>query len=81
MFRINSGMFPCKMNMMSDPAYSKELWFCDECESQIDSLSHIAVCAAYQPLRAGRDINSDNDLVEYMTAVMEIRSKANRKKC
>jgi len=75
MFRINSGMFPCKMNMMSDTAYSKKLWFCDECESQIDSLSHIAICPAYQPLRAGKDINCDKDLAEYMTEVMKIRSK------
>ena len=54
------------MNMMSDTAYSRKLWFCDECESQIDSLSHIAVCPAYQPLRAGKDINCDKDLAEYV---------------
>ena len=47
MFRINSGMFPCKMNMMSDTDYSKKLWFCDECESQIDSLSHIGIPNMY----------------------------------
>ena len=75
MFRVNSGLFPCKMNFRSDPRYSRELWLCDSCESQVDSMSHVTVCPAYQQLREGKDIGSDKDLVEYMTAVMKIRLK------
>ena len=80
MFRINSGTFPCKMNMRSDPKYSSELWFCDSCESKIDSMSHVTICPAYQPLREGKNIESDKDLIEYMTAVMKIRTKLRLRK-
>ena len=79
MFRVSSGMFPCKLNFRSDPAFSRELWFCDSCESQVDSMSHVAICPAYQPLRVGKDIGNDKDLAEYMAAVMVIRSKQKHK--
>ena len=68
MFRVSSGMFPCKLNFRSDPAFSRELWLCDSCESQVDSMSHVAICPAYQPLRVGKDIGNDKDLAEYMAA-------------
>ena len=64
MFRINSGLFPCKVNYQSDPKYSKDLWFCDSCERQIDSMSHVTICPAYKSLREGKNIESDKDLVE-----------------
>ena len=71
MFRVFAGMF------RSDEQFSKSLWMCQECESQVDSMSHVAVCRAYQPLREGKDLNSDKDLTEYMASVMSIRSKLN----
>ena len=80
MFRINSGLFPCKVNYQSDPKYSKDLWFCDSCERQIDSMSHVTICPAYKSLREGKNIESDKDLVKYMTAVMQIRTKLGLRK-
>ena len=61
--------------MRSDDVMSKDLWFCDSCERQIDSMSHVTICPAYKSLREGKNIESDKDLVEYMTAVMQIRTK------
>ena len=61
----------------SDEQFSKSLWMCEECESQVDSMSHVDVCPAYQPLREGKDLKSDKDLADYMAAVMSIRSKLN----
>ena len=58
----------------SDPTFSRDLWFCEEC-GQVDTMSHVAVCAAYQPLREGKDINNDKHLAEYMAAVMKVRSR------
>ena len=80
MFRVNSGLFPCKINYQSDPKYSKDLWFCDSCERQIDSMSHVTICPAYKSLREGKNIESDKDLLEYMTAVMQIRTKLGLRK-
>ena len=77
MFRVFAGMFPCKLNFRSEEQFSKSLWMCQECESQVDSMSHVAVCPAYQPLREGKDLKSDKDLAEYMSAVMSVRSKLN----
>ena len=78
MFRVKSGTFPSKMNRRSDPTFSRELWLCEEC-GQVDTMSHVAVCAAYQPLREGKDINNDKHLAEYMAAVMKVRSKFGKK--
>ena len=77
MFRVFSGTFPCKMNFRSDPTFSRDLFQCSACQSQVDSMSHVAVYPAYQPLRAGKDINKDEDLAEYMSAVMRLRTKDN----
>ena len=60
--------------------YRQELWICDSCETSIESQSHMLWCPAYQQLRAGKDLNSDNDLVDYMKKVMQFRQELSLKR-
>ena len=46
----------------------------------IETQSHILYCEAYSELRAGKDLNSDTDLVQYMKNVLIIREKLNLNK-
>ena len=50
---------------------------CDSCEKAVDTQAHILWCPAYMNLREGKDINSDDDLIEYIGKVMMIREKLN----
>ena len=68
-------MFKCKMSYQNDPAFKEECWMCDSCQSAIDDMAHVMVCQAYQPLREGKDMNSDSDIIEYLVAVSRIRAK------
>jgi hypothetical protein len=72
MFRIRTLMMPAKLNMKSDPKFAGKLWKCDQCQ-KLDSQSHILWCPFFAPLREGRDINDDKDLVDYFTKVFKIR--------
>ena len=71
-FKIQSNMIKTKMNMKSSPKFANELWKCDDCLS-LDSQSHIMWCPAYAPLREGKSLKSDADLVEYFQAVIKLR--------
>ena len=53
--------------------YEHELWRCDSCCSAIETQTHILYCPAYSNLRSGKDLKSDEDLLEYIKKVMEIR--------
>ena len=70
-------MLKIKFNFKNTPAYSNTNWRCDSCEKAIDTQSHILWCPAYSELRIGKDINSDDDLMEYIEKVMTIREKLN----
>ena len=48
---------------------------CDSCQSAIDDMAHVMICQAYQPLREGKDMKSDGDIIEYLVAVSRIRAK------
>ena len=71
-FAIRSYMTDCKMNRKSDKAYAEKLWKCDYCKN-LDSQSHILWCPAFSPLREGKSLSNDQDLVEYFKNVMKIR--------
>lgn len=73
-FRIRSRMIDVKMNKKSDKKYANELWRCDFCQS-IDSQAHIVWCPAFAPLREGKNLHDDEDLVEYFENVMKIRNE------
>ena len=72
-FKIRSYMTDTKFNRKSDKKFAAELWRCDHCKS-LDSQSHIVWCPAFSPLREGKDLNNDDDLVTYFQEVMRIRS-------
>ena len=74
-FKYRSYMTDVKYNYKSDPNYSRELWKCDSCLSAIETQSHILWCPTYQALREGKDIVNDDDLVKYITEVMNAREK------
>ena len=73
-FSLRSHMIDCKMNKKSDKANSDNLWKCDFCKN-LDSQSHILWCPAFSPLREGKSISNDHDLVEYFLNVMKIREE------
>ena len=71
-FRIRGNMVKAKMNMKNNEKYANELWKCDDCLS-MDSQAHIIWCPAYAPLREGKNLKDDADLVHYYQQVMKIR--------
>ena len=73
-FKVRSSMLKTKMTMKSNQKYAAELWRCNECMS-MDSQSHIVWCPAYAPLREGKNLNNDEDLVKYFQTVMKIREE------
>ena len=79
-FALRSRMVKCKMNYFNDPKYRAEMWRCDSCRTCIDSQSHILYCPAYQKLREGKNLNSDQDVVTYFREVLRIRSELDLRK-
>ena len=63
-----------QMNYKGDPKYRKNLWKCLDCQTP-DTQEHIVRCPAYQPLRVGKDLNNDKDLVDYFRKVIKTREK------
>ena len=74
-FRIRSHMIDTKYNKKSYKKNAAEIWRCDDCRS-LDSQSHIIWCPAFAPLREGKDLKNDNDLVSYFQEVLKIRSNS-----
>ena len=79
-FSLHSRMFNCKMNYLNNPVFKAEMWQCDSCQSCVDSQSHILYCPAYQQLREGKSLSSDQDIVSYFQEVLAIRLKLNLNK-
>ena len=77
-FRIRSDMIKVKMNMKHNHNFAEKLWKCDECQC-MDSQAHIIWCPAFAPLRDGKDLSSDKDLVWYYQQVMKIREDKENK--
>ena len=74
-FSLRAQTFPCKMITMNKSKFKADMWWCDSCESCIDSQSHILYCPAYKDLREGRSLSSDDDIVLYFREVLAIRMK------
>ena len=70
-FRIRTKMVKTKMNMKNLDAN----WLCDSCETAIDNQSHLIWCLAYAKLREGKNLESDDDLIDYFTKVLKIRAE------
>ena len=65
-------MVPVKMNMKSNQKFASDLWKWDDCFS-MDSQAHVLWCLAYAPLREGKNLEDNMDIVHYYKAVMKIR--------
>ena len=74
-FSLMSRMLKWKMNYLNTPKYRAEMWRCDSCQTCIYSQSHTLYCPAYQQLREGKTLTSDQDIVTYFKEVLEIRMK------
>ena len=76
MIRVRSRMVKCKMNFSSERVNIETSWKCRACCSgAIETQSHILYCEAYQPLRVGKSLSSDDDIVDYLRKVFELREK------
>ena len=58
--------------MKHDQNFANKLWKCDDCQS-MDSQAHIVWFPVFAPLREGKDLKNDTDLVNYYQQVMKIR--------
>ena len=47
---------------------------CDSCETSIDSMNHVLWCVSYREIRAGKNLQNDRDLANYLHEVFKIRS-------
>ena len=74
LFRIRSNMTNVKMNQVSDKKNAKTLWKCNEC-GNIDTQSHILWCPYFAPIRDGKSVDNDSDLVDYFKEVFKIREE------
>ena len=62
-FRLRSFMTKTvKLNFASDRQFAADLWTCWHCP-MVDSQSHVRICPAYENLRAGKNLDNDQDLV------------------
>ena len=72
-FRLRSFMTKTvKMNFPSDVGFKKQLWKCQHCPN-IDTQAHIQHCPAYEHLRAGKNLDNDQDMVKYFQQVIAMR--------
>ena len=72
-FRWRTKMVDTKFNFENKKDYSHSLWQCNSCETSIESQSHLLWCPAYKNLREEKNLNNDDDLLEYVKKVLEIR--------
>ena len=74
-FKLRTEMLNVKFNYKHMAQNEKTLWQCDSCQTSIETQSHIMWCPAYSELRVGKNVNNDDDLIEYVKKVMKIREK------
>ena len=71
-FRIRSKTIKVKMNERSDKSHSKKLWKCHQC-GNIDSQSHLLWCPFLAPVREGKTLTNDSDLIKFFIEAMKLR--------
>ena len=62
----------CKLNFANNPDYKRQEFVCDYCPS-ISSQHHVKICKEYYQFRHSRDLEKDDDLVQYLVDVMQHR--------
>ena len=74
-FKIRSEMLDVKFNYKSDKENSADLWRCDSCQTSIETQDHVLWCPAYVDFRLNKNINDDQDLIDYFRKVLAVRDK------
>ena len=72
-FLISTNMARAKINYMSDPVYSKELYLCDCEEGLICSTMHFKVCSKYEKHRQNIDWTDNVQVIQYYEKVLKLR--------
>ena len=75
MFRIRTHMNELKANFKHDKKNIVGGVACVACGMEDESNSHVMKCDKYRDLRDGRDLKSNNDLVNFFRDVMSRREK------
>ena len=78
-FKIRTKMTPTvKMNFKSDKKFALQEWKCVGCtDNKSDTQSHIVHCDGYADIRKGKNLEDDQDLVDYFSAVIRRRLQNN----
>ena len=72
-FRIKSNMIDLKANYKGK--YRGGDYECDQCEGEVETVTHCLVCPGYREERENKDLSNDDDLVKYFFAVMKKREQ------
>ena len=59
-------------NFKGDPIFTKNKWLCVDC-GKVDTQEHIMVSQKYSNLRSGKNLENDDDLVNYFKNVISWR--------
>ena len=73
MFRIRTRMIELKANFKNNQKFKKEGWKCEGCGKEVETNGHVMNCIAYEHVRDGKDLTSDEDLVQFFKEVMKMR--------
>ena len=77
-FRMRTEMVNLKDNMRNQ--YKGTSVNCEACSMKVaESQTHVMICPGYAKLRAGKDMGTDGDLVDYFRDVLKIREKRKSK--
>ena len=74
LFAIKTNMLNAKMNYMSDPRFSSEMWKCVECNQQCTT-EHLKRCIKYERLRTNMDWSNDEKVIDYFQKVIKSREE------
>ena len=77
LFKYRSRMPNIKFNYKNDKQFMQDLWKCDSCQTCIESQNHVLFCPSYSTLREDKNLDSDEDLSDYLKKVLIIREKLN----
>ena len=74
-FKSRVGLLPFAGNYSKDKKYAKTNWLCRCGEKENESHIKEGTCPIYSDIWQNADLDNDEDLVEFFSAVLERRSK------
>ena len=66
----------CKVNFLNDPVFKKAQYRCSFCPA-ISSQSHLSVCQRYEEIRRYRNLDDENDAIDFIIDVMKLNHDDN----